>query len=364
MNQPELEDLGAIIPHLLKSLEVLEFISRHLNPQDFPALMDACGSPDADLGQHLSRLDLWPADLVGPKTALATASDHIVQAFQELRAAPDQADGLGGAYRALRHLPRAQEALYPLASGLPPVSRYFLDPPQRGDAHLLQQLAEAPARPDTGIAHVDNDPGSRGGYSLYVPETCDPAVALPLVMALHGGSGHGRGFIWSWLRDARTYGAILVAPTSVGRTWAISGDDPDTPNLARILGAVRARWTVDPDRLLLAGMSDGGTFAYVSGMEATSPFTHLAPTSAAFHPMLTQFADPERVAGLPIHITHGVLDWMFPVSMAREAQAALSGAGSRVVYREIDDLSHTYPRELNADILRWLNGIITGVPPA
>lgn len=362
MDQPELDDLGAIIPPLLRSLGALEFMSRYLNPQDFAAIMAACGTPEDQLRAALPRLASWPPGLAVPGQALTSAGAHVLQAFQDLRRVPDQTASLGGAYRALRHLPRAQEALYPLASGLPPVSRYFLDPPQRGDMHLLQQLAGAPARPDTGIAHFDNDPGSRGGYSVYVPETCDPHVPLPLVMALHGGSGHGRDFLWSWLRDARTYGAILVAPTSTGRTWAISGDDPDTPNLARILGAIRARWSVDPGRLLLAGMSDGGTFAYVSGMEATSPFTHLAPTSAAFHSMLAQFADAHRMADLPIHITHGVLDWMFAVTMAREAQAVLSGAGARVVYREIDDLGHTYPRELNADILRWLSETATGGP--
>jgi len=27
-----------------------------------------------------------------------------------------------------------------------------------------------------------------------------------------------------------------------------------------------------------------------------------------------------------------------------------------VTYREIDDLSHTYPREINAELLKWLNG--------
>ena len=35
---------------------------------------------------------------------------------------------------------------------------------------------------------------------------------------------------------------------------------------------------------------------------------------------------------------------------------ALSAAGARVTYSEIDDLSHTYPREINATLLRWLNG--------
>ncbi len=58
--------------------------------------------------------------------------------------------------------------------------------------------------------------------------------------------------------------------------------------------------------------------------------------------------------GLPIHIAHGVRDWMFPVDMAREATDDLTKAGAAVTYVEIDDLSHTYPREANAAILDWL----------
>jgi predicted esterase len=166
--------------------------------------------------------------------------------------------------------------------------------------------------------------------------------------------GRGRAFLWSWLRDARSRGAILVAPTSLGSTWSLSGDDVDTPHLAQILEFVSAHWRVDPNQLLLTGMSDGGTFSYVSGLEPASPFTHLAPSCAAFHPMLAQMADAERLRGLPIHITHGALDWMFPVEMARAAHDALSAAGANVSYREVDDLSHVYPAELNGAILDWM----------
>ena len=182
----------------------------------------------------------------------------------------------------------------------------------------------------------------------------------PLVMALHGGSGNGRGFLWSWLRDARSFGAILVAPTATGgaakSTWALMGEDTDTPNLTRILAAVQNRWNIDPTKRLLTGMSDGGTFCYVSGLESASPFTHLAPVSATFHPLMAEMADAERLQDLPIYLVHGRLDWMFPVQVARQTQAALSAAGADVTYRELDDLSHCYPREMNPAILNWLNG--------
>jgi phospholipase/carboxylesterase len=270
---------------------------------------------------------------------------------------------MGQVYRALRGAPRAQEALYPFAAGLGPVSRYFLEPGVRGDAELQARLAQATPRDDTGVAHVGNDPASRGGFSLYVPEDYTPDRAWPLVVALHGGAGSGRSFLWSWLRDARSHGAILVAPTASGQTWAISGPDADTPNLQRIVDMLRSRWSIDPGRLLLTGMSDGGTFSYVSGLEPGSPFTHLAPIAAAFHPMLAQMADPDRLQGLPIHVAHGALDWMFPVAMAREAVQALTSAGAAVTYRELADLSHTYPRELNPQILAWLNSA-PQLPPA
>jgi phospholipase/carboxylesterase len=190
--------------------------------------------------------------------------------------------------------------------------------------------------------------------TAYVPDYYSADESWPIVVALHGGSGNGAAFLWSWLRAARAGGAILVCPTAIGTTWALQGPDPDTPMLAQIVEAVAAQWNIDPGRRLLTGMSDGGTFAYVSGLEPASPFTHLAPVSAAFHPMLAGFADRSRLEGLPIHITHGALDWMFPATMARGAREALSAAGAAVTYVELDDLSHTWPREMAARILAWL----------
>lgn len=207
-----------------------------------------------------------------------------------------------------------------------------------------------------GLIHDHNGPGSRGGFSLYVPEYYSESRAWPLVVALQGGSGNGRAFLWSWLRDARSLGAILIAPTATGPTWALTGDDADTPNLMRILKMVRSQWNIDPKRLLLTGMSDGGTFCYVSGLESASAFTHLAPIAATFHPLMAAMADSDRLRRLPIYLVHGRLDWMFPVEIARHTRDALSAAGANLTYREIDDLSHCYPREVNAEILRWLNG--------
>jgi phospholipase/carboxylesterase len=358
MSEAVVDDIVAVLPPLLQSLEALGFIARHLNPPDFDSVMATAGAPDQALQAVRSRLIGWPAEFAAIQTALEAASDAALAAFEGLRAVQHGHGDLIAVFRALRHAPRAQEALYPLAAKLPPVNQFFVDPALREDDNLLARLV-APQQQDTGILHDHNEPGSRGGFSLYVPEYYTPDRAWPLVMALHGGSGNGRGFLWSWLRDARSHGAILVAPTATGNasnktTWALMGEDTDTTNLARILESVRGRWNIDPARLLLTGMSDGGTFCYVTGLESASPFTHLAPVAATFHPLMAEMADAERLRGLPIHIVHGRLDWMFPVQVARQTRDALSAAGADVTYRELDDLSHCYPREMNAPILNWL----------
>lgn len=348
----ELDDIVALIPPLLGAMEALEFAARHFDPADPGRAAAAVEGREAALREAALRLEAWPERLDQVRGALRDASQAALAGVGGLCAAAETGE-LADVFRALAQGPRAQEALYPLAARLPPVSRFFLDPKARRDEALQAALAAVPEGPDVGLMHGGGAPGARGGWSAYVPEYYQPDREWPLVVALHGGSGSGRGFIWSWLRDARGSGAILVAPTAVGRTWALTGPDPDTPNLEMIVEAARGRWRIDAGRILLAGMSDGGTFAYVSGL-GPSPFTHLAPCSAAFHPMLAAMADPGRLRGLPIHIIHGTRDWMFRVEMAREAAIALERAGARVTYREVADLGHAYPRELNSDILAWL----------
>ncbi|MGE3143805.1 MAG: phospholipase [Hyphomonadaceae bacterium] len=354
MEQSDLEELAGVVWPLLHTLEALGFIARYLNPPDFEAIMEAAGEPEAALRAARPKLDAWPAALADLQPWLAQTADAALSAYGGLRAAQEEPQGMLEIYRALRHYPRALEALYPLAAVMPPVSTYFLDPSARENLVLQQSLQEARPAENTGVLHFGAEPGARGGCSIYVPEYYTPDRLWPLVMALHGGGGHGRSFLWNWLPAARSFGAVVIAPTSQRDTWAFTDPGPDVALMAHTLAEARRRWNIDPARVLLTGISDGGTFSYVAGLEADAPYTHLAPVAAAFHPMLAEMAEPARAAGLPIYLVHGALDWMFSVDMARAARQALMNAGAAVTYRELDNLSHCYPQEENAAILRWL----------
>jgi phospholipase/carboxylesterase len=136
----------------------------------------------------------------------------------------------------------------------------------------------------------------------------------------------------------------------------MGGEDVDAAPLREMVEMVAGRYPVDRARVLLTGMSDGATYALLCVLLENGPYTHLAPACGALHPALVEDGRVARARGRPIYLVHGALDWMFPVSIARMARDLLQQAGARLVYREIADLSHTYPRDENAAILDWLAG--------
>jgi phospholipase/carboxylesterase len=352
-----LDATTGLIPPLLAALDALNQAGRHLNPPDVPALGDHLAPLHKPLAAGLDhfRKASWPDHLDVFRAHSEQAAGHALEALEGFAGAAERSNPILAGYRAMGACTRAMEALYPVASMLPPVNRFYLSERQRGDEALQERLLQAALQGHSGgVLHGGSTAGERGGFSLYVPEYLDPAAPAPLIVALHGGSGDGRHFLWTWLIEARSRGAIVLAPTAREDTWSLMGPDVDTPNLLAMLEYVKTTWCLDEERVLLTGMSDGGTFAYVAGLRDDSPFTHLAPVSAAFHPMLLEGAGAARLHGLPVYLVHGALDWMFPVDVARMARDALTAAGAEVVYREVADLSHTYPREENARILDWL----------
>src|SRR3989454_10465051 len=263
---------------------------------------------------------------------------EIVTAFVDAARSPDDPIGL---YRTLRRFARVQETLYPLAPALEPVSRWFLEPERRDDDALLGRLRDGALRDDevrVGVLHAENEREARGGFSLYVPEHWDGRSAMPLVVALHGGHGHGRDFLWSWLREARSRSVLVLAPTSQDRTWSImGGEDIEAERLREMVASVAARYPVDRSRVLLTGMSDGATYALLCGLREGMPFTHLAPACGVLHPFLLAHGGLAHAPGRPVYMVPGALDWVFPVSVAPIARAGPDGPRPRALLPENPD---------------------------
>jgi phospholipase/carboxylesterase len=357
-----LDALGGLLPPLLATLERIGWVQRHLHPALAQRLAtELAPSADAIAGPlgAVEKMEC-PDDLRFIRDRLVASARQTVELIAVFGEAAQSSGDLIGLYRALRRFARIQETLYPLAPVFEPVSHWFLEPARRDDDALVASLRAAALREDdtrVGVLHASNERDARGGFTLYVPEHWDGRAPMPLIVALHGGHGHGRDFFWSWLREARSRGMLLLAPTSRERTWPIMGGvDVDSQALREMVGSVARRYPVDRARVLLTGMSDGATYALLCGLRDGMPFTHLAPACGVLHPALLANGDLARARGRHVYLIHGALDWMFPVHTAQLARQALQAAGAALVYREIEDLSHTYPPDENPRILDWMMG--------
>lgn len=343
----------------LAGLQGLEWAQRRLHPPEAPRLRQQLGPVRDRLEEALDGFARAtpPPGLEPFHAQLSAGAGETLGALARFLDPAPPHEAVARVLESMRRGCRALEAFYPLRSVLKPFGRYFVEPPVH---ERLDRLDPEPP-PDFGAgvglhrAGSGDDPDARGGFSLYVPEWLAGDGPRPLVVALHGGAGHGRDFLWTWLREARSRGFLLLAPTSVGSTWSLDAPPRDALRLRSMVDWVRTRWPVDGERILLTGLSDGATFTLLAGLDEEAPYTALAPVSGVLHPLNFATGNLARARGRRIYQVHGGLDWLFPPALARAARDELAKAGAALTYREIPDLSHTYPREENARILDWFD---------
>ncbi|MGD9764706.1 MAG: hypothetical protein AB7V27_13410, partial [Candidatus Binatia bacterium] len=355
-DQRFIEGLTDLVARVLTALMAFSDALRRLEPHAVPSLRAELQPLAMALHDSLARFRAMPppADLVPMAEQLSRAASAADKALQEFATGNSFSAALPHILDAMHEHCRAQALLYPLRRALSPIGAFFLERQVRARAAEF----DPQPRPGiaTGIMNVPGTDGPRGGFALYVPERYDPARRWPLLVALHGAGGTGQDFLWTWLVEARSRGVLLLAPTSIDGTWSLrDGVDVDAPALQAAIDYVRQRWQVDTARILLTGISDGASYTLLCGLRADMPFTALAPISGVLLPTNLSNGNLKRASGKRIYLVHGARDWMFPVGFARSANAALSGAGADITYREIPDLAHSYPREENARILEWFD---------
>jgi phospholipase/carboxylesterase len=339
---------------LIVGLAALEGAFRRLHPPDFGKIRPQLAPVREELDAALSGLRALdaPEALDAFRAELVASAEQARDALAGLVDPPPAAQAAPRALLSMHQHARAQALLYPLRHALAPVSAFFAEPFRHDALDSLESEKGVDAK--VGLFRGGEE-DARGGFDLYVPESWDGVEVLALIVALHGGSGKGADFLWTWLREARSRRCLLLAPTSRGSTWSLNAPEIDGRSLREMVEWMSSDWAVDRERILLTGLSDGATMTLLVGLAEDVPFTHLAPISGVLHPLNFAIGNLDRARGKKILLVHGALDWMFPVSLAQEAARVLEDAGAELVYHEVADLSHTYPREENGRIIEWLD---------
>ncbi len=238
-----------------------------------------------------------------------------------------------------------------------PLLQEILAHPQASLQRVSRLLRESRTYEAAPVGMLPSQPirvrGRTLSYGLFVPPAYDPEVAFPLVVCLHGAGFTGDSYLERWA--TRLGGShILACPTSMAGTWWTRLSEE---LVFATIKTVRARYRIDPDRIYLTGMSNGGIGAWIIGMHHAPRFAAVAPMASGIDQVLFPFL--ENLRPISLYVIHGAKDRIMPVWLSRNVTNELARLGIAFTYREHEWThphagGHFFPRQELPALVEWL----------
>ncbi|NOT23001.1 MAG: hypothetical protein HOP22_09795 [Nitrospiraceae bacterium] len=220
---------------------------------------------------------------------------------------------------------------------------------------IIQTERDYALQPTGTIPDERVDVRGRGYHlALSVPQTYQPTKEYGLVVCLHGAGFTGEAYLERW--QARLGGDyVLACPTVPMGAWFTRGAEE---LVLATIRSVQQRYHIDPDRIFLTGMSNGGIGTWVIGMHDAPLFAGIAPMASGLDNVLMPFL--ANLRSTPIYIIHGAKDEVMPVELSRSIIKELTRLGYSFVYREHDREhpmagGHYFPKEELPELVNWFN---------
>lgn len=186
---------------------------------------------------------------------------------------------------------------------------------------------------------------------LYLPPQYRADTPITLVLLLHGAGGTGTRIVQRFRSYADSLGLAFLAPDSREVSWDRA--DRLTRDVAFIdeaLTIAYRRVNAIPDRLRIAGFSDGASYSLAVGLTNGDLFGRILALSPGFLGSAQERGKPE------IYITHGTNDDILPIdTTSRRIVPMLRRAGYSVEYHEFEG-KHETPPAITQPAFEWLVG--------
>lgn len=218
---------------------------------------------------------------------------------------------------------------------------------QQPTPYEAQPVGAQPRRP-LRVRGVDTE------YALYVPPSYSPEQPMALILCLHGAGFTGEAYLDRWVpRLGEQY--ILACPSvTMGSWWTRYGED-----LAlKVLQEVQKDYHIDPDRIFLTGMSNGGIGTWIIGMHHADRFAGIAPMASGIDDVLFPFV--ENLVHTPVYVIHGAADQVMPVQLSRDLVKEMERRGIPYQYQEHTWThphagGHFFPRQALPELMKWFD---------
>jgi polyhydroxybutyrate depolymerase len=193
---------------------------------------------------------------------------------------------------------------------------------------------------ETLLRTVEGPDGRERTYRLYVPTSLPTDRPVPLLIALHGGTGTGVQFARNSELDgiAEANGFIVAFPDGIeivgtvpGRVWnggyccgpAVTQNVDDVGFISRLIDDVKDGHRIDDRQVFAAGHSNGGIMAYRLACELSDKIVGVGLQAGSLG---IDRCEPEHPVSL-IHI-HGTADDNHPIDGGKGSKG-ISGVSFR-----------------------------------
>jgi hypothetical protein len=206
------------------------------------------------------------------------------------------------------------------------------------------------AQPRNGVVQLTHRVGGIDfGYTLDVPQNYSPARAYQVRVQLHGGvtgrqdgsaGGRGAGSIGALAGAEQIY--VLPLAWNDAPWWG----DKQLANLRAILDSLKRTYNIDENRVVLSGVSDGGTAAYYVAMHETTPFASFLPLNGAILVLANDSLGiagellPNNLLNKPLFVVNGWKDPLYPPGLVEPYVEHLQRGGVDLTYLPQPDGVH------------------------
>ena len=156
------------------------------------------------------------------------------------------------------------------------------------------------------------DQGQNRTYYLHTPAS--PSQPLPLVVALHGSGMQGKQMAdkTALSKLADQAGFVVVYPDGLKQKWNVSGKDPED-NVAfvhALIEQVQKVRSIDPQRIYVVGLSNGGILAQKLACEAPDDIAAIATVAASLPIQFSSRCQTKKP--IPLLMVNGTADAIVP----------------------------------------------------
>ena len=155
-------------------------------------------------------------------------------------------------------------------------------------------------------------------YQVYRPASVDGSSPVPLVVDIHGWSSNGvqQAGLSGMRAVADREGFLVTHPSGPSNAWEaavcclFNEERDDVAFFRALVAAITAEGNVDPRRVYVTGLSNGGAMSHRLACDAADLFAAAAPL--AFPIPLEALADCRPSRSVPLLMFMGLTDVLVP----------------------------------------------------